>query len=668
MGLYQAQGLKTVNSKTKSHLQFLNNSSTVLATTALSSAICLLVLANWLQLSTLGQMLLLNASLALWVLLTWCLARKKPQNCFSSYSWPSLGLVLAIINVGGLLALADAHVPYRADWQWFVVWAVLLMPWLVGLASLFIILFVLVLANIALFTYLSDLNTWLTEIGWEQAVYMGAPTVLNGLVLLFNVPLATYFNDQRAWIQRWTLGLMSGWYIGQILLYGYSYSLILSLLAWVFFVGLSAVYFWRRQDGIVGAMLYLTLFVLSGRLIDWLYIQLGWESYLIFLPLIVLGFGLVWHFRQQLDRAPRLSVSPWFLKLFFTFIHVGMALSWVWVLNFYFRLELSSVVPVYVVIACLWAVGLGRSASTAKNSSFWHQDLPLFLVLSSIFMVLYPVWIDDELPWLWRLVFMVLSLVVYYTYASRAYLVAFFSAGAFLSLLLFSLSGQWFATELYSLNIQVAVYGFILLMLNRFSGTTYADGLKPLQAAVILGLIVNLIVFGFLTTGQVDYGGWEALIAWGCALVWPVLLARLIGLRSFHSLAIIVVALLLSGWGLFAVPLANVALALGLSAYARTHRKGAMAALVLLVVALGLHLSLGDQRLLQAAQYLFYLAVGFGVLSLLFYSQRRALALLPLTPAQTVAQQPVQSLAKKQSVALWLGLIWVYVYTGVYFF
>ena len=135
--------------------QFLSASSLLLAAVLLGSALIMAIAANWLSWPKVGRVALLQGTITVFVFLAWYRAQQVPTDWSRALSLSSMSLALAAIAVGGLLALIGQSYQTGADpWQLFAVWALLLLPWLVVTRSLFIILIVLLLTNVAFFLFL----------------------------------------------------------------------------------------------------------------------------------------------------------------------------------------------------------------------------------------------------------------------------------------------------------------------------------------------------------------------------------------------------------------------------------------------------------------------------------------------------------------------------------
>ena len=137
--------------------QFLRRSSIIIATVLLGSALIMAIAANWLTWPKLARVGLLQATITALVLFAWQRGQQEPKDWARAYSLSSLSVSLAAIALGALLALIGQSYQTGADpWQLFALWAVLLLPWLIALRTLFIILLVLLLTNITLFLFFEE--------------------------------------------------------------------------------------------------------------------------------------------------------------------------------------------------------------------------------------------------------------------------------------------------------------------------------------------------------------------------------------------------------------------------------------------------------------------------------------------------------------------------------
>lgn len=147
---------------------FVPKAAFALACLLLASAGVCWVAANWEHATSLQK--LAGAQALLTVLVLLAIWRTPGQRSGHNLSAQALLSGLAAVATGALLALVGQIYQTGADpWQLFLLWAVLLLPWLLALRTVILGLLVAFLVNIGLARYLGVSGTWLwlDSVGWH---------------------------------------------------------------------------------------------------------------------------------------------------------------------------------------------------------------------------------------------------------------------------------------------------------------------------------------------------------------------------------------------------------------------------------------------------------------------------------------------------------------------
>lgn len=255
--------------------RFLSRCATGLGTLLLASGLITWVAANWWHWAAwlrlgLVQLLVLVCLLAACGLRSW-------QNRFHpDLAASSLLTGLASVAVGGLLALIGQIYQSGADpWQLFALWAVLILPMVLTVRTLFLSLLEFVLLNVAMFLYWQTLHTYALSTSL-------ALCLLNTLLwCVFNTVYRARGDAWRVLARLAALGML----VAGVSMLGSQHTLILmgGFLLWF------VVQRYWRYDGVV-AILSLVGAHISAfyGVFTWLDFTLG-----LCLVLIVLGFWLV---------------------------------------------------------------------------------------------------------------------------------------------------------------------------------------------------------------------------------------------------------------------------------------------------------------------------------------------------------------------------------------
>jgi hypothetical protein len=159
---------------------FLRKTALSLSCLLLASAGICWVAANWQHATRLQKLAGAQALLVVIVLLAaWAYPRVKPND--HNFSFAACLTGLAGICTGALLALVGQIYQTGADsWELFLLWAVLLLPWLLATHTVFLALLFAVLLNVSLALYLymwiGSLDGW----GWLAVLDPQASALLLG--------------------------------------------------------------------------------------------------------------------------------------------------------------------------------------------------------------------------------------------------------------------------------------------------------------------------------------------------------------------------------------------------------------------------------------------------------------------------------------------------------
>lgn len=456
--------------------QFLSRSSVIIATVLLGSALIMAIAANWLSWPKLLRVVLIQATITALVLFAWKRGQQKSKEWASVYSLSSLSVNLAAIAIGGLLALIGQSYQTGADpWWLFAIWALLLLPWLITLRSLFIILLVLVLTNVALFLF--AINSITVASGQPMsllfiainllAIYLGrnsnAQIVLRPVAMLLLVGTVLLW-QAATWIEDLNGATLQG------------------VLCLAIFIGLAVYYARYRVDFLTAVLSYAGVYVLSLALIAFSGRFSTDTVLLLFFVGAALGFVLIRDLRRLWGRSSMLK-EPWFLRLVYLLVQGLVALFFMLAYLLVIGELHEVVIHLYVVSSVVAIVLLQRG----KRRAF-SQDLPLFLLLSS--MVLGAVGLsafgaNKDVLFTW---FILLSLVVY-AFSPKDWLLRFCSA--FIATALAAV--WWFSYILIPGYIQLFLFAAVLVLAAvLYYQPSSSPLLKPLWWAWVVALVLSV--------------------------------------------------------------------------------------------------------------------------------------------------------------------------------
>lgn len=641
---------------------FLRRSSLLIAAVLLGSALIMAVAANWLSWPKVGRIALILVTITALVVFALRTGLQKPKDWASGYSLSSLSVNLAAIAIGGLFALIGQSYQTGADpWQLFALWALLLLPWLITLRSLFIILLVLTITNVALLLFFAkgqetSLFAMLVVGGFNLFVLYGSQRCRG----LFYDPLLLLRRISMLFLIGAVLGLSSiDWLIQN------DNVLLQKLLGLIVLGGLSWYYLRRQQDVLTGALGYGGCYLL---VISWLinsFVQAEESVLLIFFISTILGMGLIFDlrriWRQQSSTQEKRS-EPWFLRLIYLGIQIVITLFFLLVWWLFVGTVTDVMIHVYVlfsVIAIIWI---------QQKNQVITQDLPVFLLLSSMALAAFGLdnlKADNHILLAW---FLILNIVVY-LFSPHVWLVRFCSALMATALAIIWSLGPHPAYALGNGNVAVSIQLCMLSVVIAAAALmhkkpTYQGFLRPLWLAWVCMLLwlVGSSVLGFFFSQS----GQTALIAGVISALPPLVLMRLLWQQHslWFSIGCAAVLGVISIFGLLNIPLANLALLGWIWAYAQRDRLLFFGAVFLLLSALGLHYYALQWPLISKAGALAVGGLGLG-LSAWVLHRFVIHDVAPLTQAQmsldVMTSSSISAGAKHISIGLLVGLaaVWL---------
>ena len=566
--------------------QFLMRSALLSATLLLSSALIMAVAANWLSWPKVGRIALLELTVAGLVLVAGWLVRREPKGWATAYSLSSLAQIVAAISVGGLLALIGQSYQTGADpWQLFALWAVLLLPWAFGLGSLFIILLVIFLTNLALFLYVEEVDGWYGLQGWGVSLVGAMFVLLNAFWLALSRWWAAPLSDpHQLWFRSSFLLLVASgvvWCVTQDQYLWTALSLALLVVLWCSRSSRRQLELWNLAVW-YSALFAVALFWLvhSFRVLD-LPLELLFMPMFLVAAILIRDLRLMWLKQiQQTEKADPLSAEdrsePWFLRGFVLLAQCILVLLFVWIALGLFEFEVVTLAYVYLPLAAVLVV----SMLLRVRSALWLQDLPLFLYLSSAFFV-GVLLLEASQPDLLLIAVFLLYAVVVYGLSAAHYLLRLSSAGVAWGLVLYGM--MWFGDLFSAANTRLVLGSLSSVWLGLTVWLTMQPAvrrqLQPLWWATVFWLMVATVG---LDTDQV----WlQRLMA---AAVPVVTLCSLYRSQSiWFCLGVVLITASLSFFWLLSAPLVNLAVALWLLSYSWQQRRLFWFALVLFAAALG---------------------------------------------------------------------------------
>jgi len=182
---------RTTNRAEQQWVRALLRSTLVCAGVLLGSAVLIWLAANWQQWPYAQRIALVTAAFTAPLLIAVRWGQRHPKDWAKPYSLSSALLVLAALMLGALLALLGQLYHSGADsWRLFAWWAVLLLPWALGVQSIPIILLTWFLTNVSVGLLI------------VTSFYFSAQFVLNLGLALCNLLCFALFFGLRRWVSR----------------------------------------------------------------------------------------------------------------------------------------------------------------------------------------------------------------------------------------------------------------------------------------------------------------------------------------------------------------------------------------------------------------------------------------------------------------------------------
>ncbi|NYT64359.1 GDYXXLXY domain-containing protein [Alcaligenaceae bacterium] len=424
----QVQGQNSGGKLASRWAEFLQKTALSVGSLLLASSVISWIAANWAYATKVQKLAGTQGLLVLLALMTaWLLYyRPSPRPNFSASAY-SAGL--ASVCLGGLLALVGQIYQTGADpWQLFLLWALLLVSWLVSVHTVILGLLVALLINIAAVLYFDALSTsiwrWITSSQLSMAALM---------VLINLLMLAAWESALRYLDDRWRIGprVLGGVLVAWVVWVNLTFTLGYAVLGLALFAGLIWFYKQRRRDVAMLAWCALGISsIVAIQLISRINGMFGLLGVIVVL-IALSGWVLKYLVREvmQSDKTaaakpedfetpeeqeaqtlkPAIRISePWYIILFRV---SAMLLTALLLLLYFFttwNLTVDRVWPVGLVIV---AVGV---LTLRKGSTGGVYEAGATLVCTGLFMVGVGVVLLDMVPPYWRgLGLLVLGALVY---------------------------------------------------------------------------------------------------------------------------------------------------------------------------------------------------------------------------------------------------------------
>lgn len=640
--------------------QFLRRSSVLIAAVLLGSALIMAIAANWLSWPKVGRIALILVTITALVLFALRTSLQKPKDWASGYGLSRLSIDLATIAIGGLLALIGQSYQTGADpWQLFALWSLLLLPWMMALRSLFIILLVLTITNVALILFF--------ELGHKTPLFATLSLVGFNLFFLYGSHrVETIFHDPLLLVRRFSILFLVGsilwlqsidWIVQKNAVH---LQIVLSLAI----LGGLAWYFLRRQaDVITGSIAYGGCYFL---IMSWLMAYLTQSDafiLLMFLISIVLGLGLIFDLRRvwrQQSPANKTTSEPWFLRLIYLGIQLVITVFFLAVCWLFVGTIPEVMIHGYVLFSVVAIIII------QKKNNVMTQDLPVFLLLSSMALAAFGLDnLEANNPGLMAW-FLLLNIVVY-LFSPKVWLVRFCSAFIATGIVII----WWLGPQPLNMLSDSGTITYLQISLLTLVLTTaaiiqlkptYKKLLRPVWLAwvcILLWLLGSpLFAFFFKESGQ------DFLVAVLISVLPPVVLMSLLKQRhslQFRFFSALIVGLI-SVFALRNIPLANLALLGWIWAYAQRDRLLFWGSVLLLTAALGLHYYALQWSLILKAAALAAGGLGLGLSAILLdrlvINSNTVLMSQGQSSADFIA---ATALPRRIPIGLLLGLILVWV-------
>lgn len=420
---------------------FLKKAVLSLACLLLASAAISWVAANWAHATAFQKLAGTQGVLVALVLMSWRLMIGTRAGEARQFSLTANMVGLAAVTTGGLLALIGQIYQTGADpWELFLLWAVLLMPWLLIIRTVFLAMLCAVLLNTAAALYLDVFGARL----WF--VFLPSWMALSLLLALLNLTLLFAWECGIGWLDdRWRIGPRSLGAAAFAWLVAASMAALSTPSSWATIVpGMIAtalvawIYVHKRPDLAMVCLAALTAFcLLAISLINWLDSVEG-LLLVIMILLALAGFGLrylgaavrlQWPTLGQELGAVRVLQEPWFLSL----LRLAVLVIMVGLTTAFLALSLD------LRLGWLWIVGLSVGAgglwmSRAHDNGVLHET-GLALMATGLLLISIDLFSMDELHTSIRVAGILLTGGLVYAFSTSAAL-RFFCVICVLSLIL----------------------------------------------------------------------------------------------------------------------------------------------------------------------------------------------------------------------------------------
>lgn len=395
--------------------QFFLRSTLVCAGVLFGSAIIMWVAANWSLWSHFKRIALVIVAFTVPLLFAGHQGRYHPKDWAKPFSLSSIALLVAALMTGALLALLGQVYHSGADsWRLFAWWAVLLLPWAVGLQSIPIILLSWFLTNVSIGLLI------------VTSFYFSAQYVLSGTLAAWNALWFLLLLVWRAGGNPWFWGLRA------LSFAVFVFSFAMAVVEYAHSQLMDSLWSWPVGVGFV-LLLLLGKLMLRGR--DEL---LGWLSFsaagviLVFhlsftvLPqmqkgiyaLLLVPVAALWFFaqmRRSQNRSMRnnrpirntpVSGQLWTLRGMRVLVLVVAAVFWVSFLSVWGRL------PLPVLAWLLFALSMLLGVARPWRNGRWWADLWLMTWVGALITITV-VWTRGEFSALGFVIVFLLAMMWY---------------------------------------------------------------------------------------------------------------------------------------------------------------------------------------------------------------------------------------------------------------
>lgn len=526
----QVQGQNNIPSWAVCWAGFLQKTALSVGSLLLASSVISWIAANWAYASVFQKLAGVQTLLILLVLLTvWLLCTRPYRHPNFSAAAQTAGL--AAVCLGGLLALVGQIYQTGADpWQLFMWWAVLLVPWLFSMHTVFFGLLIALLLNIVAVLYFdaSQAGGW----PWLELDASSLGLLLlatNALMLALWERLSGYLEDHWRIGQR-VLAISAGaWAVGASVADGDAGLLglpVMALAAWF--------YSQKRRDVAIVAVAGITaLSLIAISLVGWLDSVEG----LLLVIVLLLGLtGLMLAYMRRLlsvatDAEPARQNDekihdPWFISVFR--LSAMMFTAFLVIALLFMMLDLDT--------EQLWVAGLVTIVpgvlivrASNNNNGGMHQA-GATLTCAGLFMLGAGLYLMDSAASEWRAVGIACAGVLVYGLVGGFALRWFVSAFCLAVVLLITWPGEFLDIPTYLRLWWLAVFAILALLVSGKSQNNHPWA--PMAWALVVltqCLAMMLPVFGFSLWRQVWQDAWPlAMLAGACAFLPVIVLATLL--------------------------------------------------------------------------------------------------------------------------------------------